>query len=141
LQTLLGNPLVADPDALYIVWAGFNDVYFGDDPAPIDLNQSIANMRTIFDQLADAGARYLMVPSILDVGRWPVAGPYQDSLSLRTRVYNAKLELLIEEVAAQGRLRFIAPAIYDGVEYIMEAPGSFGYSYTTELCEDYVDVS
>ncbi len=141
LRTLFGNPLVADPDALYIVWGGFNDVFYKDDSSPIDLDQAILNMREIFSRLESAGARYIMVPDLLDVGRWPNAGTDAAALRLRTLEYNAKLELLLEELTGQGTLRFMPVPVYDTVESIMADPGSHGFTDTTSECRDNVSYS
>lgn len=141
LMTLFGNPVDADPDALYILWAGFNDVFFDDDPSPINLIAAIDNMREIMLRLSAGGARYFLLPNLLDVGRWPSADGDANALSQRTLEYNARLELLIEELANQHDLRIMTVPVYDDVEHIMANPGSFGYANLQDECRDFVNFS
>ena len=59
---------VADPDALYTVWGGGNDLLAFDFAAPVG-----AQMVEAVGQLQAAGARYVLVPTVPDAGLTPFA--------------------------------------------------------------------
>lgn len=59
---------VADPDALYTVWGGGNDLLAFDIFAPVG-----AQTVEAVGRLRDAGARYILVPTIPDAGLTPFA--------------------------------------------------------------------
>jgi len=64
----------ADPNALYIVYAGGNDVLneLGSTLAPEALAASATeNVRQAVTNLAQAGAEYIMVPNLSDIGLTP----------------------------------------------------------------------
>jgi phospholipase/lecithinase/hemolysin len=66
----------ADPDALYVVWAGANDFFAvltgGGDPAALIAN-GVANTAQAIQRLAMAGAQHIAVPNIPDIGVTPEA--------------------------------------------------------------------
>ncbi|MGF1486410.1 MAG: SGNH/GDSL hydrolase family protein [Prochloraceae cyanobacterium] len=60
----------ADPNALYVIWAGAND-YLGL-PNPDPLN-TVNNISTAIGSLFDLGARNFLVPNLPDLGQTPLA--------------------------------------------------------------------
>ena len=58
----------ADPNALYTVWGGGNDLLAFDFAAPVG-----AQMVEAVGRLHDAGARYILVPTLPDAGLTPFA--------------------------------------------------------------------
>lgn len=89
----------ADPDALYIVWAGPNDVFdIGDDPAGV-IVQAISNMGVIIDRLQRLGARHIVVGLVPDLGITPLG-----------------------YLTGQGeQLTFISQAMNDGYQSVIRA--------------------
>ncbi len=73
----------ADPDALYTVWAGANDVFVAAGAAaplilpPADPNAYLATtaaeLITEITRLQSAGARFILVPNLPDIGKTPAA--------------------------------------------------------------------
>lgn len=79
LQTQVNNYLastggVADPNALYTVFGGANDLFVvtnaGGDPNVI-IPSAVTGQVAIVGQLTNAGARYILVPNIPDLGVTP----------------------------------------------------------------------
>ena len=61
----------ADPNGLYVIWAGAND-YLGD-PNPQPAN-TVNNLSRSIESLFNLGARNFLVPNLPDLGRTPLAG-------------------------------------------------------------------
>ncbi|WP_246814135.1 RICIN domain-containing protein [Ferrimonas balearica] len=140
LLQLLGDPAVADADALYVLWGGFNDVYYGDDSSPRSLSAAINDLATILDTLEQAGARYVMVPNLLDVGLWPaVTGSDVATHRLRSLTFNAQLQLMLQ--ARQGSLRVVEFEVFDWADAIAANPSDYGISELSVPCEDREPVS
>ena len=76
LATYLGSTGgVADPDALYSVWGGANDLLSLTDPAtvPAVIGGAVAAEVGIVAALQQAGARYVLVANLPDIGLTPRA--------------------------------------------------------------------
>lgn len=59
----------ADPNALYIVWAGANDYVFGNVTDPTG---PVSNISSVVTSLAQAGAKNFLVPNSPDLGAVPL---------------------------------------------------------------------
>jgi len=84
LSTQLANYFISNPtadsNALYTVWGGANDIFFnagmvgGGLPiatAMANLNTSASDVSGLVTQLANAGAKYILVPNLPDIGSTP----------------------------------------------------------------------
>ena len=88
----------ADPDALYTVWTGANDLFAvaaGTEPAAETIATAVVGVVRIVGTLQGAGARYVLVPSLPDMGLTPdarAAGPVgQAALSQLSANYNSAM--------------------------------------------------
>ena len=84
----------ADPNALYSVWSGANDIFTAvAHPSTAQVNTGIAATTTVglISQLQNAGARYILVFNLPDLGLIPanVGTPNQTGGSQLSVVYNA----------------------------------------------------
>ena len=61
------NP-IADPNALYTVWAGSNDLLFDSSPNP---SQTTANVISAVEALINIGAKNILVDNLPDLGALP----------------------------------------------------------------------
>jgi phospholipase/lecithinase/hemolysin len=102
-----------DPNALYVIWGGGNDL-FNDDSAA-NVTATAARATALMERLAHAGAKFIMVPNIPPLGLIPkyVDDPAkQRSLSAAATDYReelrANLTASISDLAAQG----ITPTVY-----------------------------
>ena len=102
-----------DPNALYVVWGGGNDL-FNDDSAA-NVTATAARATALMRRLAVAGAKYIMVPNVPPLGVIPEysgAPLIQKSLSAASAAYRdelrANLSASLSELAAMS----ITPTIY-----------------------------
>lgn len=85
---------VADPAAMYVVFAGANDLMGGVTDVNVPLNQIVADV----GRLVTAGARQVVVANLPLLGLTPAH--YGDAgLSARTAAFNSQLETRIESFA------------------------------------------
>ena len=102
-----------DPNALYVVWGGGNDLF--DDDSAANVTATAARAAALMSRLATAGAQYIMVPNVPPLGDIPkyandpakiqslnaASANYRDEL-------NANLTASLDALALQG----ITPTLY-----------------------------
>ena len=131
---LAANGGNADPNALYTVWGGANDLFFHINGATTQAQflGAAAEQVGLVATLQGAGARYILVPTMPDVGVTPfglsqgAAG--SAGLSALVGGYNQTLFGGI----AQGGLRVIPLNTFDLLGEINADPASFGFSNVTQ---------
>ena len=64
---LAAHPI--DPNALYVVWGGGNDLF--DDDSAANVTATAARAAALMSRLATAGAQYIMVPNVPPLGDIP----------------------------------------------------------------------
>ncbi len=96
-----------DPAALYIVWGGGNDVF--DHPGSSYVIATAQRVAALVEQLARAGAHYILVPNVPPLGLVPsynqdlVKGPALDAGSAQYRVeFNTELDAAVSALANDG---------------------------------------
>lgn len=106
IDDFLGNRTV-DPNALYIVWGGGNDLFNDDSAANVSATASRINVH--IRRLASAGAQYFVVPNVPPLGTAPKYSGDASSrqsldvaaLSYRDQL-NASLDSAIASLSAQN---------------------------------------
>jgi phospholipase/lecithinase/hemolysin len=79
----------ADPQALYIIWAGTNDYleyFYHNIPNP---TKSVANLSAAITSLAGVGAENILVVNLPDLGKFPVTGGNNQTASILSTFTNA----------------------------------------------------
>jgi len=73
-RSTLHNP-VTDPDALYVVWLGFNDILSAEDQPDLqDFTDAIASgIETGMQQIWQAGGRHFLIPNAWDITTTPLS--------------------------------------------------------------------
>ena len=102
-----------DPNALYLVWGGGNDLRNDDSAA--NVTATAARATALVGRLANAGAQYIMVPNVPPLGDIPkysgdparIEALNAASANYR-QVLNADLDSLLSSLALQG----ITPTVY-----------------------------
>jgi len=123
-----------DPNALYIVWGGGNDLRTDDSEA--NTIGTADRITALVGRLATAGAQYIMVPNLPPVGNIPryaqdpgrIVTLNSDSALFRGRL-ESDLNALVNDLAAQG----INPTIYrvdvwTNVIRTFTYPGNYGFT-------------
>ncbi|HEX5960724.1 MAG TPA: autotransporter domain-containing protein [Rhodanobacteraceae bacterium] len=152
LPTQLGMYLqstggAADPDTLYAVWGGANDIFYNAtmaqlDPATFTPAQVQANLQLaaltelgMIQQLGQAGARYVMVFNLPNIGLTPsgmAQGPQASAqLTGLSLLYNNTLNA---GLASTG-INIIPVNTFALLNEIIADPGRYGFSnVTTPAC-------
>ena len=133
-QYLAANGGRADPDALYTVWGGANDLFaVAADPANAAaiIGGAVAAQVGIVGSLQAAGARYVLVPTIPDIGLTPAQiaqgpGAQAQATALATMYNNA----LFNALAANG-LSVIPVDTFHFLQEVAAEPAMFGLANVT----------
>lgn len=124
------NGGVADPRALYVVWAGANDFFLA--PAPATIAPAVTNLVTAVRTLADRGARHIVVPTMPDLGLTPDgrASGFSPQLTALSVAFNRALK---------AGLRGLKVTTFDAFALfheIVNDPTEFGFTDATTACLD-----
>lgn len=130
LLYLGGTGDVADPDALYVLFGGGNDVLGG------DVTGSAAEMASLVTQLAAAGAQNFFIPNLPDIGATPQADIDGDQIdkSKLTDQYNEELAEEIANLEATLGVNIITLDVAAIFDSIIADPGFFGLSNVEDAC-------
>lgn len=124
---------VADPNALYTVWSGANDLFAvaAGAPAAQTIGAAVTSQITAIGALQQAGARYVIVPTIPDLGKTPLflsqgaagsAGGTQLATSYNSALFGG--------LASSG-LRVIPLDTFSLIGEISASPSTYGFTNVT----------
>ncbi|MEN3369608.1 MAG: hypothetical protein V7609_1751 [Verrucomicrobiota bacterium] len=92
-----------DPNALYIVWGGGNDLR--NDPGSANVIATAARLANLAHRLANAGAKYIMMPNVPPIGNIPRYSSEPARIkSLNTAAADFRLELNADIAALRSAL-------------------------------------
>jgi len=138
----------ADPDALYLVFVGGNDLrnlrsIRSASQASAEIAQAVAILRIQLNRLKAAGARAFLIPNVANIGRIPetlqreIGDP---GVTVRaegyTREYNLALSALIGDFSADTNLSVGTFNLFDAFEALIVNASDFGFTNTQEGCFD-----
>lgn len=134
----------ADPNALYQVWGGANDIFYltgtSTDPNVLAAGTAAAAQAEVnmLGQLQAAGARYVVVYNLPDVGKTPASaagGPAaQQGGTQLSLVYNGVLNTGLSQLSNNG-LNVIPVNTFALLNEVIANPSAFGFSnVTTPAC-------
>ncbi|MFQ4145070.1 SGNH/GDSL hydrolase family protein [Chlorogloeopsis sp. ULAP02] len=125
----------ADPNALYIVWAGGNDYLFGN---VTDVKQPVANISAAIALLAVAGAKNIIVPNLPDLGKIPFTSRTENAslLTALTKKHNQALAEALQKLSIIPGIKIIPLDIESLFNRVQAAPSEFGLNLTnvTDAC-------
>ncbi|MCW5315271.1 GDSL family lipase [Nostoc sp. KVJ3] len=129
----------ADPNALYIIWAGTNDYlsyFFGGDPNPTN---TVANLSTALTSLVADGAKDIMVVNLPDLGKSPFANfnnqrsnLFSTFSSQHNSSLNTTLQLLSQQFSSDTNI--IELNVSSLFDQIIADPEKFGFTNVTNSC-------
>ena len=129
LQTTGG---VADPNALYVVWGGGNDVRQG------SITGSVSNISSAITTLATAGAQNFLVPNLPNIGLTPEAqagGPAQVAgATFLSVTFNAQLIAATAGLRTTLGVSIIDVNVFAFLNNTIANAGSLGITNTTGRC-------
>ena len=131
----------ADPNALYLVYGGSNDLIAATDDvgsgdptliAQDTVNAAMANLGAIITELSASGAQHFLVPNLADIGKLPRflgAGELSTFASQASTSFNAALATLLQTFPTLDIHTLDVHAAFDA------APaGLGGFGNTTTAC-------
>ena len=125
---------VADPNALYVVFGGGNDVRGG------DVTGSAANIATVISTLAGAGAQNFLVPNLPDIGLTPEAiagGPgAQAGATFLSTTFNAQLAGEVANLETTLGVNIIDLDIFSITNDMIANPATYGLTNVDTACYD-----
>jgi thermolabile hemolysin len=132
LQQFLGglNGQAADPNALYVVWAGANDFFLPfTDPAVV-IGQAVTNLATTVGTLQAAGAQHIVVINLPDLG----LTPYARSLGQETQLtaLSAGFNATLQGALAGPGLQSTLVDIFSKFQTVAANPATFGLTNVTD---------
>ncbi len=125
---------VADPDALYTVWAGPNDLFMPFDDPEIMIGTAVGNIVTSVATLKGMGAQYVVVPSMPDLGvtPWGLLSGMDQALTNLSAGFNMAL---YSTLGAFG-LDVIQVDVFSLLRSVTDDPQAFGFTNATDACFD-----
>jgi outer membrane lipase/esterase len=128
---------VADANALYTVWGGNNDVFAaaatagaGGDPAPV-IGAAVAAQVGVVGGLQAAGARYVLVPTIPDIGLTPGFRAQGAAAQAGGTQLAAAYNDALFGTLAQSGLRVIPLDTFHLFQEVVGDPAAFGFTNIT----------
>jgi outer membrane lipase/esterase len=142
-EYLLQHGAKADPNALYVIEGGGNDIVDTATGSPEALGREIAwNLANSEAMLRKAGARHFVIPDLFNVGLLPVAASKAAFAAAASVAANKGLdEFLSPEEQIEG-VHILRMDVFSLMSAIQTAPTHFGFTdvtnpcLTTALCSD-----
>ncbi|MGA7952889.1 MAG: SGNH/GDSL hydrolase family protein [Gloeobacterales cyanobacterium] len=140
----------ADPNALYVVWAGANDGFnlagsLASSP-PSDLQVTLSmivnaaktavdNIETAITTLAYEGADTFMVPNLADLGKTPLLGQSTNSAFVGTAfslAFNIDLAAELPHLEHSLNIDIVQPDVYTLTQEAFNRPQEFGFTNVSD---------
>ena len=131
------------PNALYTVWAGSNDVLTAANNATLTpaqqsaaVQQAVANEASVINGLIASGARHIAVLNVPDLGDTPYEaqrGPaVAANASALAQQYNALLAAQLQNIMASTGADLALIDTYSLLDGVVANPGAYGFTNTTQ---------
>jgi phospholipase/lecithinase/hemolysin len=147
VSSFVARPGPADAQALYVLWAGSNnlqDIFLGRTTdalgAPIpNVAASLGDVGSLIDALYADGARHLLVPNVSNLGLVPRVSQFgpgaQAAATGLVQAYNAGLTQLLDGLAAtHPGLDLIRFDSFSFLNQLVANASALGFSNTTDRC-------
>lgn len=132
-----------DPQALYVLWFGANDINdalaAGDPAAAASILQAaIGSIYSGIQTLWGAGARVFLIPNAPDLAKTPAvrsAGPAAVAgAEYLSGAFNSALGQLLSGLDALPQVRIVRLDVYSLLNGVIAAPETYGFANATEPC-------
>ncbi len=136
-----------DPNALYLLWGGGNDLF--DDSSSAHVIATSVQVNTLIKRLTTAGARKFLVPNVPPLGAIPsYVGQTAEAISLdaATASYrkklNSDLDATISALAKQGiTIRVYRVDVWFELIRVLAEPSKYGFSNVRDSAQFGTDIS
>jgi len=127
-----------DSDALFITWAGGNDMrdLVGNANPMAAIDSALDQLTGVIGNLISTGASTLLVPNLPDLGRIPEFASSSDaaSASAVTVSWNSGLLSRMSNLAAMTTANIFFLDVFGLFDDLLTSPATFGFSNTTDEC-------
>lgn len=130
---LAANGGAADPNTLYTVWGGANNLLGITTPAqaPAVIGAAVAGEVGIVSTLQQAGAQYVLVPNLPDVGLTPMARAGGPAMMGQFTAISSAYNTALYNGLAQSGVNFIPLDTFTILREIVASPGTYGFRNVT----------
>jgi phospholipase/lecithinase/hemolysin len=132
---LLSGP-IADPNALFFVWGGANDLFIN--PSAATTASAISNLASVITSLYGGGGRQFLVPNLPDLSLTPsglnLSPAQRAGLQALTIGFNVGLADALNGLAVLPGIDIELFDTFGLFNAILANPGAFGFSNTTMPC-------
>lgn len=132
---------IADPDALYTLWVGPNDLWMeGADPASA-ITQAMINIGAAVGTLHAMGAQHVMVPNMVDLGLtpWALSTEYADDISALAGAFNYYLDQTLNSLDGLPGLNLIRMDMSTTLQEIIANAEGYGFTNWTDAAVESTD--
>jgi phospholipase/lecithinase/hemolysin len=141
IGSLLATNQTADPNALYILWAGANDYLATDSqwftPAT-NPDQTINNISLALNSLLQVGAKEIAVANLPSLGNLPLSTmfgtEYQTGLNNLTQLHNSQLQQTINSLSPSYNARILSLDFASLFADVVNSPGNYDFTNVTQGC-------
>jgi outer membrane lipase/esterase len=124
----------ANPNQVYVIWAGANDYLGGGVTNPVS---TVNNLSTAVQRLTGAGAQNLVVVNLPDLGRIPAGALNSAGLSQLTTAHNNLLRTSLQTFSQNNPNLSILPVDINALfNAAINNPTRFGLTNVTQPCLD-----
>jgi thermolabile hemolysin len=124
-------PAMVSKDTLYVVWAGPNDFFGGSQ----DYATPAQNIGSALDTLATAGAKYIVVPNMPNLGATPMNNKIPQlatAAQMLTQAFNASLDTVVETFKQTNpSITVYEFDIYTLFQDVQATPSAYGFTNVT----------
>lgn len=126
------NP-IANPDALYVIWAGANDYLGG---GVVDPSVPVNNLSGAIRALAESGAENFLVVNLPDLGKIPGTNnsPQASNLSALTSLHNSSLDTSLNALSTSYDLNIYDLDVSSLFASAIAQPAKYGFTNVTDAC-------
>ncbi len=124
---------IANPEALYVVWAGSND-YLG--AGVTDPSVPVGNLATSITTLAEYGAENFLVVNLPDLGKLPGtnSSDFSSSLTALANAHNSGLDAVLNGLSLSYDIDIYDVDVSSLFTEAISTPSSFGFTNVTDAC-------
>jgi phospholipase/lecithinase/hemolysin len=133
VKTFISTNPTADPNGLYVIWAGANDYLGGGQANP---QVPVSNLQKAVTSLASFGAKNFLVANLPDLGNLPGTrnDPNADGLNTLTTFHNSGLSATLSGLSKQTGLNIIPLDVDSLFGQAIATPQKFGFTNVTDPC-------
>lgn len=124
----------ADPNALYVVWAGANDYLGGNTANPA---VPVTNLSNAVTSLTNSGAKNILVANLPNLGAIPLANadPLTGaSLNILSELHNTGLSASLDFLSQTTNANIIPLDVNSLFNQAIATPEKFGFTNVTDAC-------